>query len=238
MSIEISKHHKHALLFGATGLIGGFLLKHLLENDAYAKVTIFVRKKPAIDHEKLNIVPLDFTQLENEKFKIQKSDDVFICLGTTIKKAGSKQAFRTVDYTYITEVAAHCYDKGANQLLVVSSVGADKNSYFFYSKVKGETEEQIQHLKFWSTHIFRPSLLLGERNENRWGEQIAGVVGKGLNKLMGGTLKKYKPIEAEAVARAMVAAAQRFVPGVHVYESDQLQDLAEAYYENKNLTRR
>lgn len=238
MDIEISKHNKHALLFGATGLIGGFLLQQLLDNNVYAKVTIFVRKKPEIEHPKLQIVPMDFTKLETEKVKIPKADDVFICLGTTIKKAGSKEAFRAVDYHYIVDLAAYCYEKGANQLLVVSSVGADKDSYFFYSRVKGETEEKIQSLQYWSTHIFRPSLLLGERNESRWGEEVAGFIGKGINRLLGGNLKKYKPIEGEAVARAMIAAAQRFVPSVHMYESDRLQDLAEEYFETKKILRK
>ncbi len=236
--MEIAKHNKHAAVFGATGLIGQKLLPLLLDNDAYSKVTIFVRQPTDSHHPKLQEIPIDFSRLDKEAEHFPKAHDVFICLGTTMKKAGSRDAFRQVDYEYITRAAQAFCNKGANQLLLVSSIGAHPDSRFFYSRVKGETENSIKSLPFWSHHIFRPSVLLGERNESRWGENFAGVLGKGINKLTGGLLKKYSPIEAEVVAASMVAAAQRFVPGIHTYESDMLQDLATSYYGNSQLHRK
>ncbi|RMF29876.1 MAG: hypothetical protein D6765_03880, partial [Bacteroidetes bacterium] len=116
---------------------------------------------------------------------------------------------------------------GVNQLLLVSSVGADPDSLFFYSRVKGELEEAVKKLDFWAVHIFQPSVLLGQRNENRWGEELAGKIGKVLDRLSGGLLTRYRPIEADYVAKAMVHAAQGLEPGVHVYPSHWLQKMAE-----------
>jgi uncharacterized protein YbjT (DUF2867 family) len=130
-----------------------------------------------------------------------------------------------VDYTYAWQVAEMAAKNKVNQLLLVSSVGAGANSLFYYSKVKGQIEDAVQKLPFWSTHIFRPSVLLGERNENRWGEQVAGRIGKVLDRFTGGLLTKYRPIEADVVAKAMVSAAQGMKPGVHFYPSHWLQAL-------------
>ena len=117
-------------------------------------------------------------------------------------------------------------NNGVGQYLLVSSVGADPNSRFFYNKVKGELEASIQQLNFWALHIFQPSVLLGDRNENRFGEQIAGKIGRFFDRLTGGLLTKYRPIEADVVAKAMVSAAQGLKLGVHVYPSHFLQALA------------
>ncbi|MCB0662089.1 MAG: hypothetical protein KDC24_05080, partial [Saprospiraceae bacterium] len=148
-------------------------------------------------------------------------------IGTTMAKAGSKEAFYKVDFEYNYNVAQLAEANKVNQCLLVSSVGADEDSIFFYSEVKGKLEKAIKELSFWSIHIFQPSLLLGERNENRWGEEAAGVLGRIINKFTGGLLNKYKPVEADVVAQAMVEAAQQLKPGVHVYPSHYLQSLAE-----------
>lgn len=224
--MKLKKGNKTALIFGATGLIGGHLLRLLLENESYKKVIIFSRRKLDLEHPKLQQEIVDFDQLENYQSLI-KGDDLFCTLGTTRKKAGSKKGFYKVDFTYTYKAAAIASKNKINQFLLVSSVGADTESMFFYSQVKGQIEQAIHKLDFWSTHVFRPSLLLGERNENRWGEEIAGVIGKLFDKVTGGMLTKYKPIEAEVVAKAMIKAAQELESGKYLYPSSMLQILSE-----------
>lgn len=223
--MEITKDDKTALVFGATGLVGGHLVNFLLLHPVYEKVVVFVRRPMDVEHAKLVQHVIDFDRPESYR-ELVKGDDIFCCLGTTMAKAGSKAAFFKVDYTYAWQAAKMASENQVNQLLVVSSVGANANSLFYYSKVKGQLEDALQRLPFWSTHIFRPSLLLGERNENRWGEQVAGRIGKVLDRFTGGLLTKYRPIEADVVAKAMVSAAQGMKPGIHYYPSHWLQALS------------
>ncbi|MCF8246711.1 MAG: hypothetical protein K9J37_17535 [Saprospiraceae bacterium] len=223
--MEISKDNKIALVFGASGLIGGNVTQFLLLHPAYSKVLVFVRKPLNLEHPKLVQHVVNFDKPETFKHLV-KGDDLFCCLGTTMAKAGSKAAFIKVDFTYAFEAAQMGSINGVGQYLLVSSVGADPASRFFYSKVKGELEVAVRKLNFWSLHIFQPSVLLGERNENRFGEQIAGKIGRVFDRLTGGLLTKYRPIEADVVAKAMVSAAQGLKPGEHVYPSHWLQGLA------------
>lgn len=225
MEVQLVKDDKTALVFGATGLIGGYCLNFLLASPAYKKVRVFVRKELDFENEKLEQHKIDFDKLEDYK-DIIKGDDLFCCLGTTMRKAGSKEAFRKVDYDYGFQIAKIAEEQGVNQFLLVSSVGADPDSIFFYSQVKGELEDALKKMDFWSTHIFQPSVLLGKRNENRWGEQLAGRLAKGFDFLTGGLLTKYSPVEAEVVAKAMVIAAQGFDSGLQIYPSHILQKLA------------
>ncbi len=218
MKVQLLKDDKTALLFGASGLVGGHCLSELLASPVYKKVKIFVRKKLDVTHEKLEQHVIDFEQPEKYR-NLLKGDDIYCCIGTTIKKAGSKAQFKKVDYTYNLQIAAMAAEQGVNQYLLVSSVGADPDSVFFYTRIKGELEEKVKQMDFWAIHIFQPSVLLGERNENRWGEHLAGKIAKGFDTLTGGLLAKYSPVEAEVVAKAMVAAAQGFKSGVHIYPS-------------------
>lgn len=227
MSIQITKNKKTALLFGATGLVGRYCLDFLLASPAYDKVRIFGRKSLKLDHAKLEEHLIDFEKLKTYE-ELIKGEDLFCCLGTTMKKAGSEEAFRRVDFTYAHQIAEIGIKNKVNQFLLVSALGADKDSLFFYNRVKGELEEELKLMPFWALHIFRPSLLLGERNENRWGESIAQRLGRGFDRLTGGWLTKYKPVEADVVAKALVHAAQKLDKGIHIYPSDVLQKLAEA----------
>lgn len=222
------------MIFGASGLVGGFCLDFLLHHAAYRQVIAFVRKPLKKDHERLRQIEVDFDRPETFADKI-KGDDLFICLGTTMGKAGSREAFYKVDFKYSFRAAKVAAEHGVNQLFLVSSVGADKDSMFYYSQVKGELEEAVKELPFWAIHIFQPSVLLGERNENRWGEEIAGKLGRIIDRLTGGLLTKYRPVEADVVAQAMVNAAQQLSKGIHVYPSHYLQELANQ--ENKLLPR-
>lgn len=227
--MEIIKGKKRALYFGATGLVGRHCIRLLVEHNAYAEVIAFTRKKLDLEHPKLINHIIDFDQLDRYR-QLMTGNDVFISLGTTRAKAGSKEGFYKVDFTYSFNVAKIACLQGASQLMLVSSVGADEDSLFYYSRVKGELENAVQKLPFWAIHIFRPSVLLGDRPENRWGEQLAGVLGKGIDRITGGMLTKYRPIEAEVVAKAMISAAQRLEEGIHVYPSDYLQELANGIF--------
>jgi uncharacterized protein YbjT (DUF2867 family) len=224
--MEIKEGNKRAVIVGASGLVGGYCLDYLLAHKAYQHIVSLGRRKLDVDHPKLSqeMVSFDDAKALNS---LVKGNDLFICLGTTMSKAGNKEAFRKVDFDYILQIAHSGMQNKMDQLLLVSSVGADKNSLIFYNQVKGETEDAIKKLNFWSIHIFQPSILLGERPESRTGESIAKVLGKGLDFVLGGLLSKYRPVEAETVAKAMVAVAQNLNEGVHIYPSHYLNKLAE-----------
>jgi uncharacterized protein YbjT (DUF2867 family) len=170
-------------------------------------------------HKKLEQRVLDLGELETVS-DLPHVDDVFCCLGTTIKQAGSQPAFRRVDHAFILGVAHAGLHAGAKQFLLVSAIGADPGSRVFYSRVKGETESAIRRLAFQGVQILRPSLLLGERSEFRLGERIAMVVAPPLSLLLLGRLRRYRPIRAETVARAMVNLAREAPRGPNVFEYD------------------
>lgn len=207
-----------ALLAGSTGLIGAQLLELLLADARYERVIALSRKPLANTHSKLENVLI--TTGELDKLSSLKANDVFCCLGTTMKLAKSKAAFRVVDYEYPLQLANALKANGAQQFLLVSALGANRKSSIFYNKVKGELEEAITALKFGATYIFRPSLLLGDRKELRAGENGAKFVYQYLGFLIPA---KYKGIESSKVARAMLAESQSGKSGVHVYESSVLQ---------------
>lgn len=210
---------KTALITGATGLIGKQLLQLLLEDPFYEKVKAITRKPIEIQNPKLENIVLNFDKL-SEHAPALKTDDVFCCLGTTIRIAKTKEAFRKVDYEYPLELARVTKNQGAIQYLLVSALGADKNSGIFYNKVKGEIEEAVGQISFHSLHIFRPSLLLGDRTEHRSGEGAATT----FFKLFGFLIpEKYKAIDSGKVARAMLTLAKEKKPGFYFHESKELQ---------------
>ncbi|MDZ7343458.1 MAG: oxidoreductase [candidate division KSB1 bacterium] len=212
---------KSALLLGASGLVGGHCLQLLLEDAAYEKVVVWVRMPLGLHHPKLQQQVVDFTHLE--RAQVAKVHDVFCCLGTTIKKAGSQEAFRQVDFTYPLEIAKIAVVNGAEQFLLVTAMGANSKSSIFYNRVKGEVEAAIATLPFRAVHIFRPSLLLGERREFRLGEKIAAKVAGIFSFLFHGPLRKYRPIHARVVAAAMIEVAKRNLTGVNIFESNQIE---------------
>jgi uncharacterized protein YbjT (DUF2867 family) len=211
-----------ALLVGATGLVGGHCLQFLLQSDDYEKVIILVRRPLLMHHDKLEEQVVNFDKLD-QYASIINASDIFCCLGTTMKVAGSQQEFRKVDFTYTVQTCAIAVKNGADQLLVVSALGANSHSKIFYNRIKGEIEEALSKLPCEAIHFFRPSLLLGDRKESRTVERAGISAMRGLSMLMAGPLKKYRPIEAKVVAQAMVHVAQETRPGVNVYESDRIQ---------------
>jgi uncharacterized protein YbjT (DUF2867 family) len=215
---------KTAVVLGASGLVGNDLVKILLQNDTYEKVYLLVRKYIEINHSKCEQHIIDFDKLSNYSnfFKVQ---DVFCCLGTTIKKAKSKEAFRKVDYGYPVEAAKLAKEKGAEKFLVISAMGASSKSIFFYNQVKGQLEETLCNMELPSLHIFRPSLLLGDRGEFRFGENLAAKMSGILNLILAGPLRQYRAIEAKTVATAMVKAAASNQKGITIYFSNKIEDL-------------
>ncbi|MTI21093.1 oxidoreductase [Fulvivirga sp. RKSG066] len=213
---------KTAIIAGSTGLIGEELLQLLLDDPKYQKVIAISRRPLQHTSKKLMNVIADLESLDDHKTDL-KGDDVFCCLGTTMKNAGSKEKFRAVDYEYPLKLAKITKDNGASQYLLISALGADKQSSVFYNKVKGEVEEAISGVNFQAYHIFRPSLLIGSREETRVGEGVAQVFFKVFGFLFQGPLKKYKAIKYDKVARAMQQLAQSQAEGKHVHESKELQ---------------
>jgi len=211
-----------ALLAGATGLVGNHVLNLLLGDAKWSHVVTVGRRTTTQRHEKLEQRVLDLGELETVS-DLLHLDDVFCCLGTTIKRAGSQPAFRLVDHAFVVGLARAGLRAGAKQFLLVSAIGADPKSPVFYSRVKGETEAAIRKLPYRSIQIFRPSLLLGERAEFRLGERIAMLGAPVLPALLFGRLRRYRPIQAATVARAMVTIAHEAPRGPNVFEYDAMR---------------
>ncbi|MBX3736611.1 MAG: oxidoreductase [Candidatus Didemnitutus sp.] len=214
-----------ALIAGGSGLVGGYLLQELLAAAEYDRVVAVARRPLGVDHPKLTQVTTDFAALRQLATPL-RGDDAFCCLGTTIKKAGSREAFRAVDQGAVLAFAWAAQQGGAKRFFHVSSMGADAASRFFYTRVKGETEHALEVMNFETLGLFRPSLLLGPRTEYRLGERLSAM-GLAISEpfLVGGW-RKFRAIHAEVVARAMVRAALGSGPrGTLIFESDEIQDL-------------
>ncbi|SKC78211.1 oxidoreductase [Ohtaekwangia koreensis] len=210
---------KTALIAGSTGLIGSQLLQRLLESDRYTQVIALTRQDLPHQHPKLTQLKIDFSKL-GESLDDFKADDVFCCLGTTMAKAGTKENFYQVDFYFPFLLAKASKQRGAKQYMLVSALGADKESSIYYNQVKGEIEEAISRENFQAVHIFRPSLLLGPRSEQRSGEDAAKIIYKIFGFLIP---KKYKAIDSAKVAAAMLHFASQEHPGIHIHESKDLQ---------------
>lgn len=217
---------KTALVAGSTGLIGQCLLRRLVEDSRYDRVLALTRRALPFNHPKLEVISANLDTL-SDVMPVLKADDWFCALGTTIKQAKSKEAFRRVDYDYPLALGRQAASSGAEQFLLVSAMGASADSSIFYSRVKGEVERDLSTLSIPKLYFFRPSLLLGERTEYRRGERIGAVVMKGIHPLLIGPFRKYRAIEGDEVAAAMIKAANSIVnPGVHIYLSDRIAEMA------------
>lgn len=213
---------KTAIIIGGTGLTGGYLLAELTANPIYSKISVLVRKASQQNNPKIEELVVDFNKLNDFKNKII-GDDVYCTIGTTIKKAGSQEAFAKVDLEYPLSIAKIAKENGAKHFLLMSSLGANASSGNFYLKTKGTLENNLHALNFDSLSIFRPSILLGPRNEFRLGEKIGIFFMRLFSFLLLGGLKKYRPIHVKQVAHAMVKAGQDGEKkGVRVWESDRI----------------
>jgi uncharacterized protein YbjT (DUF2867 family) len=206
---------KTATLVGATGLIGGELLKLLLDDPYYQIVRILIRRPFELPHPKLEKKLVDFNDADSLLVALDGSDTVFIAVGTTQRKVkGDKQAYRKVDYDIPVNIARYSKMVGCKDLVLVSSVGANSKSNNFYLKLKCEVENEIMKMEIESVHIMQPSMLLGKRNESRPLEKIGQPMMKVFSFLLP---TKYKPIPARVVAKAMLKASKKNEKGVFVY---------------------
>ena len=215
-----------AVIIGATGLIGSLLLEKLLNDDAFDKIRVLVRRPFAKQHPKLEVEVVDFSNLEDYAAKLGKGDCIFCAIGTTKKKMkGDKVAYRKIDYDIAVNAAQFGKKAGFSQYLLVSSVGADVQAKGFYLQLKGEVEQAIEAIGFKSLHLFQPSFLLGIRNEVRFGEAMMKKFLNPLSGLFTGKWTKYKAIEANAVANAMIAAAKQGNLGKKIYQYGEMIEL-------------
>jgi uncharacterized protein YbjT (DUF2867 family) len=216
---------KTAMIAGATGLVGEQVLKLLLRDPAYERVIALSRRRLYMSDSKLEQILVDFDELQTVSTSLHV-DDVFCTLGTTIKKAGSRDAFRKVDFEYVVAVAKLGLALGAQGFYVISSMGADAQSRAFYLHVKGEMEEAVKALGYASLGIFRPSFIASRRREFRLGERFALWLAKLVSPLLVGRLKKYRPNSAATIARAMLDLAAHPPAGTVIIPSGAITEIA------------
>ncbi|MET3699113.1 uncharacterized protein YbjT [Bacillus oleivorans] len=215
-----------ALVVGATGLIGKELVMLLIENPQYERVEIWVRRSSGFKHPKLTERMINFDSLQDIQIETP-FHDVFCCLGTTIKKAKTKDQFKKVDLEYPLELARFAKNNHAEHLLVISAIGANAGSSIFYNHVKGQLERELQALTLPQLSIFRPSILLGKREEFRFGERLGIMAVSLMRFLLLGKLKRYRGIKASDVAKAMVIASlKQPKQPVTIYESEEIAKLS------------
>ena len=194
-----------ALLLGSTGLVGSKCLAHLLASPAYERVITLVRRATDNKHKKLTERVVDFDALESLTLS-DNIDDFYCAIGSTMKKAGSQEAFRKIDYDLPLNVIKHCKHK-PTRIALVSSVGADSTASNFYLRTKGELEDALAKIDgVDALHILRPSFLVGDRTESRPGERVGIALAKATSGLLFGGLRKYRPITVDDVGKALVAS--------------------------------
>ena len=218
---DAAKNTGKALLAGATGLVGGACLEELIASPVFGEVAVLARRPLArVDAKLRPIVVAEFTKLD--EVPTAAADAAFCALGTTIKKAGSQEAFAAVDRDAVAAFGWWARRAGARTFVLVSSVGASSSAGNFYLRIKGEAEEAIAALGYPRFVVLRPSLLLGPRPERRAGEAVAQAAAPLLNPLLLGPLRRYRALDARTVARAMLAAAAGTETGRFVWEHDAL----------------
>jgi uncharacterized protein YbjT (DUF2867 family) len=216
-----------AILLGASGLIGNHLLQFLLEDERFENLTAIVRKPLSITHPKLKQQVVDFNNPAAFKNAIPPADVIFCCIGTTQKKMkGDKIAYRKIDYDIAVQAAQFAIAAGIKKYLLVSAIGANAKSRNFYLQLKGEVEEAIAAMPFETLGIIQPSLLTGQRAEKRTGEKIVQVLMPLLNPLLLGSLRKYRSVKAETVAKAMYQISIGTKQGVHRYTYNEIKMMA------------
>ena len=208
---------KTALIAGASGLTGYYLLKQLLTDNTYSIVKALVRKPIDMEHPALKQIVWDFENPDPEDIK---ADHIYCSLGTTMKKAGSRDAFKKVDYEYPLQIAHMAYENRADKFALVSAMGANSKSIFFYNKVKGQLEEAVKDIPYEAIYLFRPSILLGTRKEFRLGEEVGKVFMKTLGFSLPANLK---PVHVSQVAACMRDYMNSEEKGIHIVPSGQMQ---------------
>ena len=214
---------KQVTLFGATGLIGGYLLKFLLKDSDIHLINLVARKPFHLQHDKINNIVIDFEDFNSILSSVSGSEIVFVSIGTTMSKVnGDKQKYKSIDFDIIFNIAKACKQKNVRQFIYVSSLGANSNSSNFYLRLKGEIDEAIVELNLNSTSVFRPSVLLGKRNESRPGEKILQFVMPLLDFMIP---SDSKAIKAEDVAKSMLNNSKNYKSGFHIFQYNQIKNI-------------
>ena len=214
---------KQVTLFGATGLIGSYLLEFLLKDSDIHLINVVGRNPFHLEHDKINNIVIDFEDVSSISNSVTGSEAVFVSIGTTMSKVnGDKIKYKSVDFDIIFNIANACKQKNINQFIYVSSLGANANSSNFYLRLKGEIDEAVAKLNLNSTYIFRPSILLGKRNESRPGEKIMQFVMPLLDFMIP---SNSKAIKAEDVAKSMLNTIKNYKSGLHIYQYNQIKEL-------------
>ena len=215
---------KTALIFGSSGLIGSCLLDLIINDNNYSKIRLFVRSEPVNTSSKIEIIKTDFNNLKNHKDSIF-GDVCFFCIGTTKKNTPDKNEYINIEYNLPVEVAKIAKSNSVNNFIYVSSIGANTNASGLYLRNKGRAEEELKKLNFSKLSIMRPSILLGNRKENRVGEKIGIFLMKTLSPLFLGKMKKYKPIKVENVAKTMLHVVRKDYQKT-IFESDEIIEIS------------
>ncbi|MNB81206.1 hypothetical protein D3C81_358280 [compost metagenome] len=217
------KQSTTAIVAGATGLVGKQLVKLLLDHPAYLRVIVLVRRDLGISHPKLVQKLISFDHLEEElDVGTVRQADVFCALGTTIRQAGSQEAFRQVDYVYPFILGKLAKKYGAAKMIIVTAMGSSDKSKLFYNRVKGELQRDLIQLNLPRLVILQPSFMLGNRDEKRLGERAGIIAFQLLRPFMIGPLSQYKAVHSADVSRVMVEAARRKTPKLEVIGSDDI----------------
>ncbi|SDP45203.1 oxidoreductase [Afipia sp. GAS231] len=218
---------KKAIVFGATGFIGSHLLRALLGNPDYERVIAVVRKPLALSHAKLTTLIGDLALLPALKPQLV-ADEVFIALGTTRKHTPDEAEYYKIDHDYPVLAAEIAKANGARSVFLVTAVGANAGSSLFYVRTKGEVERDVLALDFDHTHIFRPSMIMGQRDEERPGERMIIAVWNVINPLLVGPVDRYRGLDGEEIARAIAKAAQHQTEKVRIYHWNEMAALLRA----------
>ena len=212
-----------AVIIGASGMIGNYLLHEILEDDHFTMVRILVRRKISIQHKKLQQEIIDFNDLKDFETKFGTGDVIFSCIGTTQKNVkGNNELYKKIDYEIPLNAARIGQSKGFTKFLMVSSVGANGLSSNFYLRLKGELENEVEKTPFKTISFFRPSMLLGARNESRPFETILQGGIKFISFFLVGKLQRFHSIDGKVVAKAMIAQCKKNNSGVHVLEYSEM----------------
>ena len=214
---------KQVTLFGATGLIGSYLLEFLLKDSDIHLINVVGRNPFHLEHDKINNIVIDFEDVSSISNSVTGSEAVFVSIGTTMSKVnGDKIKYKSVDFDIIFNIANACKQKNINQFIYVSSLGANANSSNFYLRLKGEIDEAVAKLNLNSTSVFRPSVLLGKRNESRPGEKIMQFIMPLLDFMIP---SNSKAIKAKDVAKSMLNTIKNYKSGLHIYQYNQIKEL-------------
>lgn len=221
-------NERTAVIIGASGLTGNHLVELMLNDGYFTTIRLLLRTRIALSHAKLQQEIVDFSDKYDLQNRMGNGDAIFCCIGTTQKKVkGDKTEYEKIDHDIPVSAAQAGIANGFKKLFLVSSVGADPSSNNFYLKLKGRTEKDIKQFPFESIHIFRPSMLLGNRKEKRTAEKAGQLLMQALSFLFIGGILKYHPVKARDVAGAMLAQSKKEQTGIHILEYREIKKIIE-----------